>query len=298
MHSAATILRALVCIGLLTSLPACHKQIQEVSVADTLIRNGMIYDGSGADPLRGDVAIRGDRVVAVGDLGHWQATREVDANGLAVSPGFINILSWGPETLWVDGRGMSDLRQGVTLEVFGEGWSMGPLSPKTKKVLQSQASSEEFIVEWTTLDEFLEALVERGVSMNVASFVGAATVRMHQLGAENRGPTAEELQTMRELVDQAMREGALGVGSSLIYAPGIFADTDELKALVEVAASHGGGYISHLRSEADNFLEALDELIDIARHTGARAEVYHLKAASQNNWPRLSRASRLPATRD
>ena len=299
MNSTATILRTLLCIGLITTLPACHKPVQAVSVAATIIRNGMVYDGSGADPLRGDVAINGDRVVAGGDLGHWQAKREVDADGLAVSPGFINILSWGPETLWVDGRGMSDLRQGVTLEVFGEGWSMGPLSPLTKTVLQSQASSDEFTVEWTTLGEYLDALVERGVSMNVASFVGAATVRMHELGAEDRAPTAEELQTMRDLVDQAMREGALGVGSSLIYAPGIFADTDELKALVEVAARHGGGYISHLRSEADHFLEALDELIDIARHTGARAEVYHLKAAGQSNWPKMAQAiERIQAARD
>ncbi len=272
------------------NLSACAMLDTSTQTADVIIRNGTLYDGSGAEPTSGDLALRGERIVARGDLSGWTAAREVDANGLAVSPGFINILSWAGESLLRDGRAMSDLTQGVTLEVFGEGWSMGPLNGAMKKAQLERTFEAGYEINWTTLGEYLEALVERGVSVNVASFVGAATVRIHELGEADRAPTEDELARMRGLVAQAMQEGALGVGSSLIYAPGAYAQTDEIKALVEEAARFGGGYISHMRSEADQFLEALDELIEIARDTGARAEAYHLKAAGKDNWPKMAQA--------
>jgi N-acyl-D-amino-acid deacylase len=259
---------------------------------DVLIRNGTIYDGSGGRPFTGDVAIAGDRIIAVGALPHARGRVEVDAQGLAVAPGFINVLSWATQSLIHDGRALSDVKQGVTLEVFGEGWSMGPLSPAMKEELQAQQGDLKYDIAWTTLGEYLEFLERRGVSVNVASFIGAATVRIHELGHENRPPTPEELERMQALVRQAMEEGALGVGSSLIYAPGFYADTEELKALVAAAAPYGGGYISHMRSEGDRLLEALDELIEIARATGAHAEVYHLKALGHDNWPKMAQAIR------
>lgn len=288
-------LSLLLLFGLLMS---CRFE-RDANVADTIIRNGVIYDGSGAAPIRGDLAIVGDRIVAVGELKAWRSEQDVDADGLAVAPGFINILSWANDSLLVDGRGLSDLMQGVTLEVFGEGWSMGPLSPAMKQEMKAQGFANGTKISWTRLDEYLEELVQRGVSVNVASFVGAATVRIHELGYEDRPPTEEELHRMRSLVAQAMQDGALGVGSSLIYAPGAYADTDEIKALVEEAARYGGGYISHLRSEADNFLQALDELIDIGEDTGARVEAYHLKAAGSPNWPKMRQAiERIQQARD
>lgn len=288
-------LSLLLLFGLLMS---CRFE-RDANVADTIIRNGVIYDGSGAAPIRGDLAIVGDRIVAVGELKAWRSEQDVDADGLAVAPGFINILSWANDSLLVDGRGLSDLMQGVTLEVFGEGWSMGPLNPAMKQEMKAQGFANGTKISWTRLDEYLEGLVQRGVSVNVASFVGAATVRIHELGYEDRPPTEEELHRMRSLVAQAMQDGALGVGSSLIYAPGAYADTDEIKALVEEAARYGGGYISHLRSEADNFLQALDELIDIGEDTGARVEAYHLKAAGSPNWPKMRQAiERIQQARD
>ena len=288
-------LSLLLLFGLLMS---CRFE-RDANVADTIIRNGVIYDGSGAAPTRGDLAIVGDRIVAVGELKAWRSEQDVDADGLAVAPGFINILSWANDSLLVDGRGLSDLMQGVTLEVFGEGWSMGPLNPAMKQEMEAQGFANGTKISWTRLDEYLEGLVQRGVSVNVASFVGAATVRIHELGYEDRPPTEEELHRMRSLVAQAMQDGALGVGSSLIYAPGAYADTDEIKALVEEAARYGGGYISHLRSEADNFLQALDELIDIGEDTGARVEAYHLKAAGSPNWPKMRQAiERIQQARD
>ena len=288
-------LSLLLLFGLLMS---CRFE-RDANVADTIIRNGVIYDGSGAAPTRGDLAIVGDRIVAVGELKAWRSEQDVDADGLAVAPGFINILSWANDSLLVDGRGLSDLMQGVTLEVFGEGWSMGPLNPAMKQEMEAQGFANGTKINWTRLDEYLEELVQRGVSVNVASFVGAATVRIHELGYEDRPPTEEELHRMRSLVAQAMQDGALGVGSSLIYAPGAYADTDEIKALVEEAARYGGGYISHLRSEADNFLQALDELIDIGEDTGARVEAYHLKAAGSPNWPKMRQAiERIQQARD
>jgi N-acyl-D-amino-acid deacylase len=282
--------RLAILLVLALPLGACHLVRGDAPQADLIIRNGVIYDGSGGAPLRGDLALRGDRVVGRGDLQGWSALAELDAAGLAVAPGFINVLSWATESLLVDGRALSDIRQGVTTEIFGEGWSMGPLSPAMKAEMQRQQGDIRYEIAWTTLGEYLDHLVARGVSVNVASFVGAATVRMHELGNADRAPDAAELARMRALVARAMAEGALGVGSSLIYAPGFYAKTDELTALVAEAARHGGGYVSHLRSEGENFLPALEELIGIARATGARAEVYHLKAAGRDNWPKMAQA--------
>jgi len=259
---------------------------------DLLIRNGTLYDGSGKAPVTGDVAVNGNQIVAVGKLTDARGQVELDARGLAVAPGFINMLSWATESLLADGRSQSDIRQGVTLEVMGEGWSMGPLNEKMKKDLLEQQGDIKFDVPWTTLDEYLQHLVKRGVSCNVASFLGAETVRIHELGHEDRAPNTAELERMRQLVDRAMREGALGVASSLIYAPGFYAKTEELIELCKPAARHGGMYISHLRSEGNQFLEGLDELLTIARSANIRAEVYHLKAAGQANWPKLDAAIR------
>ncbi|MBA3969092.1 MAG: D-aminoacylase, partial [Gemmatimonadetes bacterium] len=213
--------------------------------------------------------------------------QEVDARGRAVAPGFINMLSWATESLIHDGRSQSDIRQGVTLEVFGEGWSMGPLNDRMKREMVEEQGDVKFPVTWTTLGEYLEHLEKRGISPNVASFVGATTVRIHELGHENRAPTPAELERMRALVRQAMREGALGVGSSLIYAPAFYAQTDELVALAEEAGKHGGMYISHMRSEGNRLLEAVEELITIARRANVPAQIYHLKAAGQQNWPKM-----------
>jgi N-acyl-D-amino-acid deacylase len=254
---------------------------------DWVLRNGTIYDGGGGAPFVGDVAIDGDTVAAIGPAGSLRGRRMLDVSGLAVAPGFINMLSWATESLLHDGRSQSDIRQGVTLEVFGEGWSMGPLSPAMKKELIERQGDLKFEVPWTTLGEYLEHLERRGVSCNVASFVGATTVRIHVLGYADREPTPEELQKMCALVDQAMAEGALGVGSSLIYAPAFYAKTPELVALCRVAGRHGGMYISHIRSEGNRLLEAVDELIAIAREAGVPAEIYHLKTAGRDNWGKL-----------
>jgi len=254
---------------------------------DVVLRGGTIYDGSGDPGYAGDVAILGDSIVAVGDIGDLKGAEELDVTGLAVSPGFINMLSWATESLLVDGLGESDLRQGVTLEVMGEGDSMGPLNETMKADMVRFQGDLKYDVIWTTLGEYLEHLEEQGVAINVASYVGAATVRIHELGYEDRKPTEEELTRMQDLVRQAMAEGAMGVGSSLIYAPGFYAKTPELIALVKAAAESGGGYISHLRSEGNRLLQALDEFLEIARATGANSEVYHLKAAGEPNWPKM-----------
>lgn len=258
---------------------------------DVLIRNGMVYDGSGAAPQRVDVAVRGDRIVALLPAGSKATgTRSVDAAGRAVAPGFINVLSWAVDSLIVDGRGMSDSKQGVTLEIFGEGWSMGPLNARMKADALKQQGDIKYPIEWTTLGEYLEYLEKRGVTPNVASFVGATTVRIHELGEDDVKPDAAQLARMQDRVRQAMGEGALGVGASLIYPPATFADSGELTALAQAAAESGGGYVAHMRSEADRFLEALDETIAIGRATGERAEAYHLKAAGEKNWPKMVQA--------
>jgi N-acyl-D-amino-acid deacylase len=250
---------------------------------DAVIRNGVIYDGTGSTAFRGDVAIKGDLIAAIGsNLGRGVA--EIEATDLAVSPGFINMLSWGVESLIADGRGQSDLRQGVTLEVFGEGDSMGPLSEEMKRDVVERQGDIKYDVKWTTLGEGLEYLVKRGVSPNVASFVGATTVRIHELGYEDRSASAEEVTMMCDLVRQAMKEGALGLGSSLIYAPAFYAPTEELIELAKVVGEYGGLYISHIRSEGSRVLEAVDELTRIAREANVRAEIYHLKVAGRSNW--------------
>jgi len=285
---------------LTASLTGCMTPLQDAETAsyDVLIRNGSIYDGSGRPPFLGEVAIRGDRIVAVGTLRPAYARLECDAHGLAVAPGFINMLSWANESLIEDGRSQSDIRQGVTLEVLGEGESMGPLNAAMKRGLVEQQVDLHYPVSWTTLGEYLDQLVRRGVSCNVASFVGATTVRIHELGYAARPPTAAELERMQHLVRQAMEEGALGVASSLIYAPAFYAKPDELTALARVAAEYDGLYISHLRSEGDRFLEALDEFLTTARSANVRAEIYHLKAAGPENWPKLDTAiARLAAAR-
>jgi N-acyl-D-amino-acid deacylase len=265
---------------------------------DLLIRDGTIYDGSGEAGFVGDVGITGDTITYVGPKATGRAARELDARGKAVTPGFINVLSWATESLIEDGRSQSDIRQGVTLEVMGEGSSMGPLNDAMKREMKEHQGRIKFDVTWTTLDEYLEHLVARGISCNVASFVGATTVRVHVLGYEDRPPGEDELQEMRRLVREAMADGAVGVGSSLIYAPAFYAGTDELVALCEAAAQFGGRYISHLRSEGNQFIEALDELIEIARRTGIGAEVYHLKAAGKENWHKLQSAiQRIEAAR-
>jgi N-acyl-D-amino-acid deacylase len=255
---------------------------------DLVIRGGTIYDGSGEAPRQGDIAIQGDRIAAVGNLGRAVGTTEIDATGLAVSPGFINMLSWANVSLIEDGLGQSDIRQGVTLEVFGEGTSMGPLSDAMKQERLDSQGDIRYPIEWTTLGEYLEWLTGRGVAPNVASFVGATTVRIHVLGYEDRAPNEAELEEMRALVGDAMEEGALGVGSSLIYTPAFYADTDELIALAEVAGAHGGMYISHIRGEGNRLLENVEELITIAREAGVPAEIYHLKASGRANWDKLN----------
>src|SRR5262245_37052407 len=257
---------------------------------DLVLRGATIYDGGGGKPYVGDMAVAGDRIVAIGAgsaVGKVRGKVEVDARGLAVAPGFVNMLSWATESLIADGRGQSDVRQGVTLEVMGEGASMGPLNAAMKKEMIEQQGDIKFDIPWTTLGEYLEHLEKRGIAPNVASFVGATTVRIHEVGYADRPPTPEELARMRALVRQAMEEGALGVGSSLIYAPAFYAKTDELVALCEEAGRHGGMYISHMRSEGNRFLEAIDELIDISRRAKLPAEIYHLKAAGRPNWGKL-----------
>ena len=263
----------------------------QVAVArhDVIIRGGTLYDGSGAPGAPLDLAITGDRITAIGNLGQATAGKIVDAAGMAVSPGFINMLSWAPASLIDDGRGLSDLVQGVTLEVFGEGISMGPLPEAGAPDMLSGilGLNEGDPMPWRTLGEYLQWLEKRGVSPNVASFVGATTLRMHELGADNRVPTPEEMQAMRDLTRQAMEDGAMGLGSSLIYPPAFFADTEELIELAKVVGEYGGMYISHMRSEGNNIEEAVSELITIAREAGVPAEIYHLKFSGKPNWDKF-----------
>lgn len=263
-----------------------------------LIRGGTIYDGSGGAPFVGDVAVKGDRIAYVGPHAPGRAARVVDASGKAVSPGFINMLSWSTESLIADGRGLSETTQGVTLEVMGEGDSMGPLTPEMKRLAVKRQGDIKYPIRWTTLGQYLEYLQRKGITPNVASFVGATTVRVHELGEKDVDPTPAQLQRMRALVRQAMKEGALGVGSSLIYAPATYAETPELVALTSEAARCGGMYISHMRSEGNKLLEAIDELIAISRESGAPAEIYHFKQAGRPNWNKLDPAiARIEAAR-
>jgi N-acyl-D-amino-acid deacylase len=263
-----------------------------------LIHGGTVYDGLGGAPYVGDVALKGDRIVYVGPHAPGHATRTIDATGKAVSPGFINMLSWAVESLIADGRGMSDTRQGVTLEVFGEGDSMGPLTPGMRRLALKREGDIKYPIKWTTLAQYLEYLQRKGVTPNVASFVGATTVRVHELGEKDVDPTPAQLDRMRALVRQAMKDGALGVGSALIYSPATYAETPELTALVTEAGKCGGMYISHMRSEGNKLLEAIDELIAISRDSGAPAEIYHFKQAGQPNWAKIDAAiARVEAAR-
>ena len=254
---------------------------------DIILKNGTIYDGSGKEPFKGDVAINGDKIAAVGKIENAKGKQEIDVKGLAVAPGFVNMLSWATDSLIEDGTSLSDIRQGVTLEVFGEGFSYGPLTDAMKKEMEEMQGDIKYKVEWNTLGQYLEFLEKKGVSPNVASFVGATTVRVNVVGYDDRAPNPEELEKMRSLVKEAMEEGAMGVGSSLIYAPAFYAKTDELIELCKVASQYGGMYISHMRSEANKLLEAVDELIRISREAKIPAEIYHLKAAGVQNWKKM-----------
>lgn len=254
---------------------------------DVILRGGTVYDGSGNVPAVASVGIRADRIVAVGDLTADTANKDIDVHGLAVAPGFINMLSWAVESLIEDGRSQSDIRQGVTLEVFGEGMSWGPWNRRMKESSKKQQGDIRYDIKWTSLAEYLNYLAKRGISPNVASFVGATTVRIHEIGFEDRPPTKKELERMKRLVREAMQQGALGLGSSLIYAPAFYADTEELIALCKVVSEYDGLYITHMRSEGNQLLESVEEVFRIARESGVRAEIYHLKAAGQRNWHKM-----------
>jgi N-acyl-D-amino-acid deacylase len=253
---------------------------------DVIIRGGTVYDGTGAEPRQADVAIRGDRIAGVGDFKSAKAKTVIDAKGLAVAPGFINMLSWSTESLIQDGRSQSELRQGVTTEIMGEGESMGPVNDRVREHMLHTQADIKYDIKWNTLGEYLQYLEKRGVSCNVASFLGATTVREYVIGFEDKQPTPEQLDQMRDLVRKEMEAGALGIGTSLIYPPAFYAKTEELIELCKVAAKYQGKYISHMRSEGNQLFEGLGELLRIAREANIPAEVYHIKAAGQKNWPK------------
>ncbi|PYL62370.1 MAG: aminoacylase [Verrucomicrobia bacterium] len=254
---------------------------------DIIIRGGTVYDGTGAEPRHVDVAIRGDRIAGVGDFKSAKAKTIIDAKGLAVAPGFINMLSWSTESLIQDGRSQSEIRQGVTTEIMGEGESMGPVNDRVREHMLREQSDIKYDIKWNTLAEYLRYLETHGVSCNVASFIGATTIRENVIGFEDKQPTPQQLDQMRELVRKAMEAGALGIGTSLIYPPAFYAKTEELIELCKVAVKYQGKYISHMRSEGNRLLEAVDELIRISREAGIPAEVYHIKAAGQPNWGKI-----------
>ncbi|HNS53069.1 MAG TPA: D-aminoacylase [Anaerolineae bacterium] len=257
---------------------------------DVIIRGGLVYDGLGGSPFHGDVGLSGDRITVVGNLAGARGRREIDARGLAVAPGFVNMLSWARESLIQDGRSQSNIRQGVTLEVLGEGTSMGPISDEMAGEARARQGRIRYEIEWRTLGGYLDWLVRRGVSCNVASFVGATSVRIHVLGYADRVPDGDELAAMGALVRQAMEEGAVGLSSALLYAPACYAENDEIVALARAAAGYGGLYISHIRDEGSHLLQALAELVGVSRSAGIAAEVYHMKASGQANWGKLEGA--------
>ncbi|MFU8812231.1 MAG: amidohydrolase family protein [Balneolaceae bacterium] len=276
----------LIVVTVLLGLASCTPESYDV-----IIKNGTIYDGTGQAPFQTDVAIRGDRIAFVGTLPESAtAGRVVDAEGLAVAPGFINMLSWGAGSLMNDGRSMSGLKQGVTLELFGEGSSIGPLNEEMRNQRWSEDPDSH---QWRTLGEGLQWMEENGVAVNIGSFVGATTLRIHEVGYDDRPPTDEEMERMKALTREAMEEGAMGLGTSLIYAPAFYASTDELIELSGVAGEYGGMYISHLRSEGNRFVESVEELITIGREAGTHAEIHHLKAAGQENWHKLDEVIRM-----
>ncbi|HVX49565.1 MAG TPA: amidohydrolase family protein, partial [Chitinophagaceae bacterium] len=254
---------------------------------DAIIRNGMIYDGNGREPYKADIAINGDTIAFIGDLSNAVAKNETDAKGMAVAPGFINMLSQSDVALLEDGSSQGDIRQGVTLEVMGEGGSMGPLNPRMKKEMQDYQGDIKFDVAWNSLGGYLKYLEKKGISCNVASFVGAAQVRDYVIGEDNRAPTPAELDSMKAQVDKAMKEGAMGISTALIYPPGFFAKTGELIALSKEASKYHGMYISHMRSEGNKLLEAVDELLAISKEANIPAEIFHLKAGGRDNWPKM-----------
>lgn len=273
--------------GLLFLLILLLGSCQKPESYQLILRNAFILDGSGTPGYTGDIGINGDTIAALGNLKKNQAEKEIDLGGLAIAPGFINMLSWANESLIEDGRSMSDIKQGVTLEVFGEGWSGGPLNEEMKAKLQKEQGDIKYPVEWNSFGGFLEFLEKKGVACNIASFVGATSVRVHEVGYENRAPTPAELENMKALVRQAMEEGAVGLGASLIYAPAFYASTEEIIELCKVISEYDGLYISHLRSEANGLMEAYEEMIRIATEAKVRAEIYHLKAAGQENWGKM-----------
>jgi len=279
--SAEITARFLILLVGLALLTACAAPVEY----DVILRNGTLYDGTGSAPVVGDLAIDGDAIVAMGDLGRAVGRTEIDVDGLAVAPGFINMLSWATSSLIEDGRAQSDIRQGVTLEVMGEGNSMGPLTEAMKEEAVRLQGDIKFDIEWNTLDEYLRFLEDRGVSPNIASFIGAATPRKVVVGYDDLAPTPEQLDEMRAIVRKAMEEGAMGLASALIYPPGSFASPDELTAMAQVVAEHDGLYISHVRGEGAHLVDAVGELVDVARSTGVRAEIYHFKASGRKNWP-------------
>ena len=256
---------------------------------DVVIKGGMIYDGSGGKPFKADVGIKGDKVVKIGDLSRAKATTTIDATGMAVAPGFINMLSWSTESLIVDPRSLGELKQGVTTQIMGEGNSMGPLNDRMKKQMKDDQGDLKYDVAWTTLADYLTYLGKRGVSQNVASYIGATTIRTYVLGEVDVQPTPEQMEQMRQLVEKEMRAGALGIGSSLIYAPAFYAKTEELIEMCKVAAKYKGKYISHMRSEGNQLVEAVDELIRISREANIPSKIYHLKAAGKDNWPKMDK---------
>jgi len=265
---------------------------------DLLIKGGTVYDGGGGEGRAVDVTVRGDHIIGVGDFHNASAKKVIDARGLAVAPGFINMLSWSNESLIQDGRSQSEIRQGVTTEIMGEGESMGPVNDRVRQYMLKQQSDIKYDIKWNTLAEYLQYLERRGVSCNVASFIGATTIRENVIGFEDKQPTAQQLDEMRELVRKEMEAGALGIGTSLMYPPAFYAKTEELIELCKVAAKYQGKYISHIRSEGNQLLPALEELIRISREAGLPAEVYHIKAAGKKNWPLLDQMiARIEAAR-
>jgi N-acyl-D-amino-acid deacylase len=272
-------------------VPACAAFLMaappETARYDVVIVGGTVYDGTGQPGRRADVGLRADRIAAVGDLSRAAAGLRVDASGLAVAPGFINMLSWSTDSLLVDGRSQGEIRQGVTTQIMGEGTSMGPLTPEMKRLYEEGQGDLRYEITWTTLAGYLSTLEKKGVAQNVASYIGSGTIRTHVVGLENRPFTPAEMEKARALIREEMREGALGIGSSLIYAPDTFSSTEELIEMCKAAAPLGGRYISHIRSEGDRLLEAVEELIRISREAQVPAEIYHLKAAGERNWPKM-----------
>jgi N-acyl-D-amino-acid deacylase len=276
--------RAIFCLSLLLAVPSVSIRAADF---DVIIKNGAVYDGNGGEAQHVDLAIRGDRIAGIGDFKNAKAKTMIDAHGLAVAPGFINMLSWSTESLIQDGRSQSEIRQGVTTEIMGEGESMGPVNDRVREFMLKQQADIKYDIKWKTLAEYLQYLEKRGISCNVASFVGATTIRANIIGFDDRAPTPQELDQMRELVRKEMEAGALGIGTSLIYPPAFYAKTEELIELCKVAAKYKGKYISHMRSEGNQLFEAFDELVRIAREANIPAEVYHIKAAGQKNWPKV-----------